>query len=204
MSILRKLFTKEGRVEATTERTETELAARFAEVEARISAGECDVLAMLEEKESLKLQIQALAIAREKADNRAYRAKIDAHTADVLAQRDKIMRRVGDCVAALLLELPSLRDLITELNSGGISIPGMSTVEEILGVPADFADNLAHAIRASAPNTEWDYRAASPLGLKSERPKLKATPTYTIHGKAAGPPPGFSGMWDMVKGAPID
>jgi hypothetical protein len=197
MNILAKLFTRGGRMTATAEPTESELQEQLANAERVIASGEGDVMAALEARESLKLQLQAAALARQQRADKAYRAKMDATTAEFLTRRDRIMRRVGDHVAGLLLALPELRELMREAHA--VSLPRGTTVEECLGVPTSFADNMLQAIRREAPATQWDFRASSPLGLTSERPQLQAPRSYTIHTPSHAPP-GYHGVWPPEAG----
>lgn len=175
---------------ATAERTEGALQARLAAIATAIAGGTVTA-DELEEKESLERQIQAAALVRQQRADKEYRANMEATTADFLTRRDTIMRRVGDHVAGLLLALPELRALMIEAHS--VSLPRGTTVEECLGVPTSFADNMERAIAAEAPNTQWDFRASSPLGLTSERPKLKAPRSYSIDTPSRRPP-GYEGV----------
>lgn len=208
MTLLERLL--RGRMPTTqpTERTEAELRARLAEIQAGIAAGEGDALALIEEREEIKLAMEAAQIAREKCERDQYRARITAEANELRGRLHASLDELGDLVPRLLLACNHFDTIAAEVQVKGLGFDaGGQLLEDVFCLPPDFGARLAAAIREFAPRTEWDWGHTGPFsnGVKAERPKLKAPQTMR-RPRFAGdhaPPPGFTGTWDLLHGRPL-
>jgi hypothetical protein len=195
MNILTKLFTKEGRMQATAERTEGELQARLAEIATAIAGGTVTA-DELEEKESLERQIQAAAYARQARADEAYRARVTDQANELRGRVNESLDELGDLVPRLLLACAHFNTIVAEVQEKGLGFnPGAVLLEDVFCIPPDFGARLIAAIKEISPRTQWDYSHTGPLGkgVKAERPKLKPGPT--IHfAPDYRRPPGYTGV----------
>jgi hypothetical protein len=200
MSILQRLFTREAAtVEATAERTEAELRARLAEVQAAIAEGEGDVVSLLEEREGLTRAIEAASIARKQREQKKYRARIPAAADELRGRLNESLDELGDLVPRLLLACSHFTTIADEVQREGLGFEGGGLLEDHFGIPPDFGVKLIAAIRESAPRTEWDFAATGMLGkgVKADRPKIRPPQPIRVprfQGDMAAPP-GYSGVW---------
>jgi hypothetical protein len=162
MNFITKLFRGADTMQAVAEQTEAELAARLAEVERQIAAGEGDVAAALEERERLRYQIQAARIKEERAASRAYQEARTAKVADVNKRIDAMLTELGTHVPRLLFVLQDFQRLADEvlLEGGG---DGRQFTEMFSGLDHEFGRRLRAAI-LSAADVDWNYDAAFPGG----------------------------------------
>jgi hypothetical protein len=171
-----KLFSREATVEqATAEQpTEGELQRQLAEVEIAIAAGEGDVVALLEEKESLKLQVQAARIRSEKLADAAYRANHKKVSDEYRKRLSRCVEAIGDLAPRFLWELQELAAL--ELESYGVPDPGFGE-----RIPYGFAAKVRAAILEASEEIEWHYDFVGDPSKRNGLPRKKAAPHYTIH-----------------------
>jgi hypothetical protein len=191
---------------------EAKLSKRLAEIEAAISAGEGDVLALLEEEESTKRALQAAGIARQKRTDEEYRAKLEARRAAWMRDRD-------EALSGLWRALPEARHFLHEVErlEQRMEEIGSGLIEEHTGLPFGAAGRMAQAIAealAGSPLGEQCYASDEELrllGLSREgvQPKpatsmLPPPPLVIDDPSLRRPPPTFSGAWSMATGQPID
>lgn len=173
--------------------------------QATVGRSESDhVLDELAAEEKRQREIQAEQIVREKRQTEEYRARNAKTLADFLKRKDFNTQQVNAHVAALLLVLTDTRALVIE--SANVPFDGtVSTTEEVFGFPLDFPDKITAAIREAAPQTSWDFSGEGFLAVKPGQPKLKEPPTIRLPRFANhGPPPGYSGTWDLVNDRPME
>jgi hypothetical protein len=206
MTILDKLFGG-GKVQATAERTEAELQARLAAVDAALAAGTGDVLALMEEREGLRLAVQAAAHTRQAREQAEYRAKVTEQANELRGRLNESLDELGDLVPRVLLACSHFHTIVAEVQAKGLGFnPGAALLEDVFCVPPDFGSSLIAAIREIAPRTEWDYGHTGPFanGRKAERPKLRGPQAIRVPQFYNPPPHGYSGLWDPIKGEPVD
>lgn len=191
---------------ATAERTESALQARLAAVDAGIAAGEGDTLALLEEREELQRAVQAAALARQQRADKEYRARVTAQADELRARVNERLDELGDLVPRLLLACSAFNTLVAEVQEKGLGFtPGAALLEDVFGIPVDFGSRLIAAIHACAPATEWDFGhlGMHGTGVKAARPKPRGPLPLRVPRFYNGPPPGYNGLWDPIKGEPI-
>ena len=198
---LRKLFTREGRMQATAERTEAEMRARIAEIESALSDGTVTA-SDLEEKESLSRELLAASIRSQTRIDAAYRARVTEEAAERRERMHRSLDKLGDLVPRLLLACSEFKGIAAEIQVKGLGYDAPSQMDQLLGVPYDFGEKVSAAIRAAAPDTEWDWGHTGPgdEGVKAERPKLRAPRSFSLIAGAGSPPPGYTGSWDYRYG----
>jgi hypothetical protein len=205
MNILKR-FTKEGRMQATAERTEGELQARLADIATAIAGGTVTA-DELEEKELLERQLQAAAYARQARGDEAYRARVTEQANERRGRLNESLDELGDLVPRLLLACAAFDTIVAEVQEKGLGFnPGAVLLEDVFCIPPDFGARLIAAVKEISPRTAWDYSHTGPLGkgVKAERPKLKEPLRLREPRFYNPPPPGYSGTWDPIKGEPID
>ena len=191
---------------ATAERTESALQARLAAVDAGIAAGEGDTLALMEEREGLRLAVQATALARQQRADKEYRARVTDQAEELRGRVNESLDELGDLVPRLLLACSHFNTLVAEVQVKGLGFsPGAALLEDVFGVPVDFGSRLIAAINEISPRTEWDFGHIVILGkgVKAARPRPRGPVTIRAPRFYNGPPPGFNGLWDPIKGEPI-
>ncbi|MBA2686900.1 MAG: hypothetical protein H0U64_02245 [Gemmatimonadaceae bacterium] len=180
--------------ETATERFNA-LKTRFAEVGRMIAAGELSEELLIEETD-LRGRVLAAERVRDAADQRAHKAKIAAMVKNFDAEADKLMTKVGGLIPQLIFVLSDLEALVTEgLESGAGN--GRS-LQDILGVPQNFATDVKNAILQAAPRAQWNYDVCA--GDKAQRPNATPERFIGIPMAAGSPPPGYSGAWDYRTG----
>lgn len=183
-----------------------QLRTRYGQLQAAIRAGDAGEETILEEQR-VQSQLVAAEKANEIASTRAYQAKLAKDTADRRSRVNAVMDTFGDLIPRLQMACSDFKTVVDEINRNGLGLnPAGETFEQVLGVPADFGMRIMAAIKEAAPNTQWDYGHTGPQfgnAAKAERPKIVQT-TYSIDTGVSGPPPGFSGAWDMLRGRPLE
>ena len=176
MNIIDRLF-RGGNVEQATAVSETD-----------------DVVEQLAGDERRKREEHADRIVRERRDREAYLAANKAKVDDYLKRLKPIQVEVNRHVVGLLLSLTDLKKLGRE----AYTIPWTQggAIEEILGCPETFADQIITALHRAAPRTQWDFAGV-------EGPTLQPDPTFRVVMPPPGPPPGYSGVWNMTAGRPV-
>lgn len=132
-------------------RSESELQAELAKAEKQIADGEGDVLALLEERESVTRELQAVRLKKEHEDSVAYKAKLQARTDEFRKRLMPIAENVADSVGRLVWWLTRLEELERESHAS----EGQSY--EATGIPWNFSRPVLDAIRSASPNTDWHY-----------------------------------------------
>jgi hypothetical protein len=200
MSILEKLFKRGGTVQATVERTESELGVELARVERVIASGEGDVMAALEERETLTLQIQAAGIARQAREQTAYQARL-------AARRTKYLAEVQTTLAGVWRTLPELRwhlQGLVMLEQRMDEIADGRSWADCTGLPFGAVRQMSEAIGAALANTRLGAEAYTPG--KVSTPDITPMPQPVLRARFQGdraPPPGFTGTWDYRTGKPF-
>lgn len=183
-----------------------EIQARLTEIDASemdFSLDESELTALQVERERLTQRAIWMRKRKEQQDTEAYQARHKAAREVFLARRDTVMTEVNKHVTGLMLALQDVTPLVQDAHSVPWSeSPG--SVESVVGVPTNFAQTLLDAIRAAAPNTQWDFAAADPFNPKPGRPTLKAPQEIRLPRFYNGPPPGYTGTWDMVNDKALD
>lgn len=156
------------------------LQARLGQVREEIRAGNITEELALEEKELLT-RITALDQVAQAERNRVYRAALDRKAEEFLARKDATMSEVGELISRLQFRLLELRDLIAEAHEGGAGSASGGTMEELIGVPADFPEKMQRAIVEAAPNTEWHVDWMN--GSATPPPTLRGAPHIMLHAK---------------------
>jgi len=138
---------------AVTEQSEAELSARLGQINNGINGGEGDVLALLEERETVTRQLQAAHILKAKRADEAYRANMEAKSAEFRGRLMPVAERVADNVPRLLWDLKKLERMDLE------SLQGVGNVsfEEETGIPFGFAAQLHRAIMELSIGIEWHF-----------------------------------------------
>lgn len=167
------------------------------------------VLDEITAEERRQREAQAEAITRERRSTEEYRARVTADANERRGRLNESLDELGDLVPRLLLACSHFNTIATEVQEKGLGfLPGGQLLEDIFCIPPDFGARLVAAIKEISPRTEWDYGHIGVLGKgkKAERPKIKEPPTLRMPRFPGdnGPPPGFNGIWNMVKGRPMD
>lgn len=182
-----------------------QLRTRSGQLQAAIRAGDAGEETILEEQR-VQAQLVAAEKANEIASTKAYQAKLAKDTADKRARVNAVMDKFGALIPELLHLCVEFREVVDVINRDGLGLnPAGETFEQVLGVPCDFGMRLSRAIKEAAPDTQWDLLHNGPNAKdgKPERPKIVAR-SYSIDTGVSGPPPGFSGTWDMLRGRPFE
>lgn len=165
-----------------------------------------DVLDEIASEEKRQGVIQAEAIARQRQRDAEYRARITAEANERLGRIYSNLDELGDLIPRLWLALGDFNRNVAEINEKGLGFDHGGLIEDTLCVPVDFASKMLAAIKDAAPLAVWDYSATGPLGKgkKAERPKLRGAQEIRLPRFYNGPPPGYSGLWDVANDRPID
>ena len=152
MKILDRIFGGTT-MQAVAEQNEAEISARLGQINNGINRGEGDVLALLEERETVTRELQAARILKEKRETEAYRANMEAKSAEFRGRLMPVAERVADNVPRLLWDLKKLERMDLE------SLQGVGNVsfEEETGIPFGFAAQLHRAIMELSIGIEWHF-----------------------------------------------
>lgn len=198
---LKTLFRKEPEMNSTQQEAETaaerfqSLQLRFTEVRSLIAAGELSEELILEESD-LRERVLAAERVRDATQAKAHKERIAGLARDFDRRADVIMTEIGGLIPELLFVLGDLENLIAEgMNSGAGS---GRTMDQILGVPQNFATEIKRAIGQAAPRTQWNYDVC--VGGKAQRPVTSPEPRYALPMAAGSPPLNYSGAWSYLTG----
>jgi hypothetical protein len=158
-------------------------------------------------------EVQAVHAALQAEQNRAHRQRIEERRARWLAERDAVMGPLWEGLPKLrhhLRELAALERRMDELGDG-------SEVEAHTGLPYGTAERLERAIgeelRGTYLGAESFVEEAELALMGLTRADVRPTPRYGLplgpvyHFSDPAfrkPPPGYSGVWNLMTGRPGD
>ena len=163
-----------SRVRCSWEQELAAAAQRVAELQARHGAlrvkveGSTATEDELAEYGQLRDRLIAAEQARQNADTQVYRAKLARAEADMRAEIEDVMTKIGALIPKLQWELVHLERL-----RNGNTVPFIS-LEQNFGVPFDYSRRLLDAIHDAAPAAEYDIDVV--FGGEPAPPKRKAAP----------------------------
>lgn len=201
-------FRGQTTMEATTEMSESEINKRLGEIHLESLSPEANTFALGEEKAFLEHKLQAAVAARQSRETKEYRARVTKEADERLARLREILLEIGDLVPRLQMACAGLNRMVDEIHQKGAGFNHSGEMSDLLGVPHEFGTTMLEAIRVAAPDTQWDYGHIGPFPPSdhAEAPKLrKVSVTISPNAfRASGPPPGFSGVWNTLKGRPME
>lgn len=191
MKFLKHLF---GSIpmQAVAERTALEISARLAEVEGVLDSGQGDLVTALEERESLKRELQATTIREERRLADDARAKRQANREELDRRVDAIVTEINTHVARLIFATQDFDALVGDIFSGKLNAESRQIPELLSGLGHEFGLKLRRAIAELAPGVEWDFEAAQPRGTPGKpvcRTQVLAMPPAYVkdaNGKVLG------------------
>ena len=144
-----------------------ELEARQGELRAKVegrtaTADECTEL------QGMRDRIIAAEQARRAADTRVHRERNERAEAEMRAEIEDVMTKIGGLIPKLQWELVHLE----RLRNGNV-VPYIN-LEQTYGVPFDYSKRLLDAIRAAAPGAEYDIDVV--FDGKAAPPKPRTEP----------------------------
>jgi hypothetical protein len=174
-----------------------ELESEWAALTARITAGTAGP-EDYETRSGLQSRVQAAREAAADAETRVQRTAHQQREAELMQRVEGTRREVGRLVPQLLIALAGMRLVVEDVYRVGT--PDGGPVDELLGVPASFAEDVQRAIARAAPNTEWDWSVTGP-GAKAvgDPPTIRPDNRYVSLGRAELPP-GATGIVNVVTG----
>jgi hypothetical protein len=132
------------------------------------------------------------------AETRVQRNAQQQREAELMERVERTRREVGRLVPEMLMALAGMRITVEEIYRVGTPDGGL--VDDLLGLPASFADDVSRAIHMAAPNTEWDYGATGPFAAaQADPPKLRRD-NRVFHLGRQEPPPGSTSITNLVTG----
>ena len=147
-----------------------DLGIRLARLSTLIDSGEGDIAAALEERESVKRQMEAERLRVSKAADAAYTANLQARSDEFRARLIPPAEGVADTVPRLLWWLSQLEELELEALRGGA---GNVNFSEETGIPFNFARTLREAINQASSGIEWHYDFLDDPAKKNPLPRVK-------------------------------
>ncbi len=150
--------------------TQTDLPARLGQLTAQIEGGRGDLVAALEERESIKRQMEAERIRTSKVADDQYKANVEVKSAEFRARAIPPADRLADQIPRLLWDLAEYAELELEAMRGGA---GNVNLAEETGIPFGLAQQLREAINQLSSTVVWNYDFLSDPQKKNPLPHTK-------------------------------
>ena len=148
---------------------EADLAVKLARLDTQLDSGQGDLVAALEERESIRRQIEAERLRVSKAADAAYKANVEAKSNEFRARAIPSAEQVADLFPRMLLAVADYAELELESmrGAGNVNLP------EETGIPFGFAQQLREAMIQLSSGIEWHYDSLSDPAAKNPLPHTK-------------------------------